>query len=175
MRAGISPARFLFRLQAQSWVEQGIQKVDDEVRDPDQQDVIDEHTDRSRVVAAEDGLDELMAQPRNRKGLLDHERACDEGGRDRANDGQDDDAGVAKDVDPDDLLLVQAFSPGGGRIVPAALLEDRRARVTSDVTCEWNAERKCRHEYLQPLTAGIGVVIEDSSGQVADDRCADQY
>jgi hypothetical protein len=33
IRAGNAPARFLFRFQAQSWVEPRIGKVDDEVRD----------------------------------------------------------------------------------------------------------------------------------------------
>ena len=101
-------------LQAHPWVEQRIEKVDDEVRDPNQQDVIDEHADRGRVVAAEDRLDQLTAESWNRKCLLDHQRARDQSGHDRPDDGQDGKRCVAKNVDAQDFRFIHAI---GGAVV----------------------------------------------------------
>jgi drug/metabolite transporter (DMT)-like permease len=60
-------------LDAHPRVDQRIKEVDREVGDADEEHVVDEHADRRRVAAAEDRIDELVAEPVHGGELLDDE------------------------------------------------------------------------------------------------------
>src|SRR5437588_10440839 len=63
---------------AHARVEHGVEEVDHQIGDADEDHVVDEDADRGGVAPAEDAADQLVAQAGHGGELLDDQRACDQ-------------------------------------------------------------------------------------------------
>src|SRR5216117_128566 len=92
-----------------------------------------EDADHDVVVAGEDAGHELLAQARDAEDVLDHDRARDDAGDERTEDGHDRDERVAQRVPRDRDPSLQALSPGRAHVVGPYGLEHARPGQPRDV------------------------------------------
>src|SRR2546421_244049 len=90
-------------------IDDGVDQVDPQVREPDQDGVDGEDRDGYVVVVLEDALDELLAQPRNAEDILNDDAADDDADDGGAEDARYRNQGVTQRVPKHDDSVRQAL------------------------------------------------------------------
>src|ERR1035437_10592847 len=150
-------------------VDDHVQEVHDKVGEADQGGVHREHSDDDEVVAVENALGELLAQPRNAEEVLDNDAASDDADGQRTKDRDDRDECVAQGVPSNDHSLPETLGTGGPDVVLSDDLEHARPGQARDDARIWESEGKGRQPKLAEVAMPLPqLVVEGAVGDVVE-------
>src|SRR5262245_24884307 len=122
---------------AHSWIDDGIENVNDEV-EYNGEDGDDHHRSHDqRVVPVQGRLDEITPDARYRENRLDNDRAGKQGGRRRAGIGDDRQQRAAQRMLDDDAPIRKTERAGGANMMRAKRLDHRTAHEAGDDCDLW--------------------------------------
>src|SRR4029077_10295014 len=135
-------------------VDHGVDEVDGQVRESDQDGVDSKHADGDVVVVLEDALNEFLAKAGDAENVLDDDTAGDDADDGRPEDARDRHQRVSQGVPDDDDAVLQDLGASGPNVVLLNDFEHRCPRDAGDLPRGIEAERDRRQRKLGERPVG---------------------